>query len=97
MASRFLQRSEGTLHVAVLTRIAASNGMKPGLSQYHAIWDPNRNGSRVWSIQMILEERCPAPDHVGGSAANWQIDADSGAIRARGFESYSAVSCQYGG
>jgi hypothetical protein len=76
--------------------IAASEGMKPGLSQYHAIWDPNRNGDRVWWVQMIQRERCIAPDHVDGSASTWQVDADSGKIRSYGHESYTAVRCMYG-
>jgi hypothetical protein len=84
------------LSAATAICIAASEGMKPALSQYHAIWDPNRNGSRVWSVQMILREHCKAPDLAGGHAATWQVDADSGEILSHGYESYTAVRCVYG-
>jgi hypothetical protein len=84
------------LSAATAICIAASEGMKPALSQYHAIWDPNRNGDRVWWVQMILKERCITPEHVDGSAATWEIEADSGEIGSHGYESYSAVRCMYG-
>ncbi len=76
--------------------IAASNGMKPGLSTYGAIWDPNRNGSEDWWVQMIQEEHCYSADHVDGRADTWNIDANSGAIQSYGRESYTAVQCAYG-
>lgn len=85
-----------SLSAAAAICVAASNGMTPGLSQYHAIWDPNSNGDRLWSVQMIRQERCLTPHHADGRADNWHIDAVTGLVRSYGAESYSANNCLYG-
>lgn len=75
--------------------IAASNGMEAGLSPYLAVWDPNRSGDELWSVEMIQDEDCLAEDWAEGQADYWQIDGATGEILSQGVEYYSAVVCSY--